>query len=499
MSDIIELLPDSVANQIAAGEVIQRPASVVKELLENSVDAQASEIKLIVKDAGKSLIQVIDNGIGMSETDARMCFERHATSKIKKADDLFSIKTKGFRGEAMASIAAIAQVTLKTKKADKEIGTEILIEGSEVTRQEPVSSSTGTSIAVKNLFYNVPARRKFLKSTPVELRHIIDEFQRIALAHPEIKFELYSNDSDLFILPISPLRQRIVGLFGKNYNEKLVPIKEETSIVKLEGFIGKPEYAKKTRGEQFFFVNNRFIKSSYLNHAVISGYNELIGKDSHPSYFIFLEVNPELIDINIHPTKTEIKFEDEKSIYSIVRSAVRQSLGKYSLSPSLDFETETVFSIDPIGSNTTVSAPEIKVDKSFNPFQNEPSKEKDTKQNWSSTNLNRQKNSSENWEKLYESFKTNAPVANQKNEPKELFINHDLESEIRQNFIQLNKKYILTTIKSGFIVIHQQRAHERILYDKFTKAFKENKRTTQQLLFPKTVELRLSDMAFLRK
>src|ERR1051326_2451951 len=369
MPDIIRLLPDSVANQIAAGEVIQRPASAVKELMENAVDAEATTIKLIVRDAGKTLLQVTDNGKGMSETDARLCFERHATSKIEKADDLFNIRTKGFRGEALASIAAIAQVELKTRLRGEQLGTQVIIEGSEVKSQEPCACSEGTSFSIKNLFYNVPARRNFLKSDPVEFRHIIEEFQRVALPHPEISFSLHHNGQEVFHLPAATFRQRISGVFGNNYNERLVPVEEETSIVKVGGFIGKPQFARKTRGEQFFFLNNRFIKSAYLNHAVQMAFEELLPADSFPSYFLLLEVQPNTIDVNIHPTKTEVKFEDEKFIYSILRSAVKRALGKYNISPTLDFEKETAFDINPLPKNASVKIPTITVNPDYNPFE----------------------------------------------------------------------------------------------------------------------------------
>ncbi|MDB5152691.1 MAG: mismatch repair protein MutL, partial [Mucilaginibacter sp.] len=340
MPDIIQLLPDSVANQIAAGEVVQRPASAVKELVENAIDAGADKIQLILKDAGKSLIQVIDNGCGMSLTDARMCFERHATSKIRKAEDLFAIRTMGFRGEAMASIAAIAQVELKTRRHEDELGTCILIEGSEVISQQACSANTGTSISVKNLFYNTPARRNFLKSNPVEFRHIVDEFQRISLANPSVFFTLHHDGQEVYHLPAAPLKQRIVHLFGNNYNQRLVPVEEDTSIIKLHGYVGKPEFARKTRGEQFFFVNNRFIRDAYLNHAVLTAFEELLPDESYPLYVLFIGIDPSKIDINVHPTKTEIKYQDEKSIYAIIRSAVKRSLGRYNITPSLDFNQE---------------------------------------------------------------------------------------------------------------------------------------------------------------
>ena len=329
MADVIRLLPDSIANQIAAGEVIQRPASVVKELMENSIDAGSTQIKLIIKDAGKTLIQVIDDGCGMSETDARMSFERHATSKIRAAKDLFSIKTMGFRGEAMASIAAIAQVEMKTRKHNEDVGVRLTIEGSEIKSQELCQCNAGTSLAIKNLFYNVPARRNFLKTTTVEMRHIIDEFQRVALANSDIFFSLHHNGIEVFHLPESNLRQRIVNIFGQNSNKKLVPVLEETDALRLEGFVGKPEFAKKTRGEQFFFVNRRFIKSGYLNHALMGAYEDVLPKDTYPLYVIFIEIDPARIDINVHPTKQEIKFDDERLVYNYLKVSVRHALGQY--------------------------------------------------------------------------------------------------------------------------------------------------------------------------
>src|ERR1700744_3108932 len=369
MPDIIQLLPDSVANQIAAGEVVQRPASAVKELVENAIDAGADKIQLILKDAGKSLIQVIDNGCGMSVTDARMCFERHATSKIRKADDLFAIRTMGFRGEAMASIAAIAHVELKTRRHEDELGTCIKIEGSEVISQEACSANTGTSICVRNLFYNTPARRNFLKSNPVEMRHIIDEFQRVSLSHPDIQFTLHHDGQEVYRLPSTSLKQRIIHLFGNNYNQRLVPVEEDTSIIKLRGYVGKPEFARKTRGEQFFFVNNRFIRDAYLNHAVLTAFDELLPEESFPLYVLFIEIDPAKIDINVHPTKTEIKYQDEKAIYAIIRSAVKRSLGKYNITPTLDFDQEN--SIGHLITPKTfeeIIAPNISFNPYFNPF-----------------------------------------------------------------------------------------------------------------------------------
>ncbi|MFT6320836.1 MAG: DNA mismatch repair protein MutL, partial [Granulosicoccus sp.] len=348
MADVIQLLPDSIANQIAAGEVIQRPASVVKELMENSIDAGSTQIKLIIKDAGKTLIQVIDNGCGMSETDARMSFERHATSKIREAKDLFAIKTMGFRGEAMASIAAIAQVEMKTRKHNEDVGVRLMMEGSEIKSQEPCQCNAGTSISIKNLFYNVPARRNFLKTTTVEMRHIIDEFQRVALANPDIFFSLHHNGTEVFHLPESNLRQRIVNIFGQHSNKKLVPVLEETEALSLEGFVGKPEFAKKTRGEQFFFVNRRFIKSGYLNHALMGAYEDVLAKDTYPLYVIFIEIDPARIDINVHPTKQEIKFDDERLVYNYLKVSVRHALGQYSITPTLDFDQEQILNNHPL-------------------------------------------------------------------------------------------------------------------------------------------------------
>ena len=370
MPYIISILHDHVANQNAAGEVVQRPASVVKELLENAVDAGATSIKLIVKDGGKTLIQVIDNGKGMTTIDARLCFERHATSKIKKAEDLFSITTKGFRGEALASIAAISQVRLRTKTKSAEVGTEISIEGSEVKDQQAVATETGCSMAVRNLFYNIPARRNFLKSNNVEQRHIIDEFQRVALVHHQIRFELFSNDAVLFQLESGNLRQRIVQVFGKNTNEKLVPVQESTDILQLNGFIYKPEFSKKSRQHQLFFVNDRFIKSAYLHHAVLAAFEGLLSPNMQPGYMLYLTVPTETIDVNIHPTKTEVKFEDDHALYAIIRSALKHRLGQFNVSPVLDFERNQSFDV-PLESKPPTQSPSIQVDRNFNPFSDD--------------------------------------------------------------------------------------------------------------------------------
>jgi len=487
MPDIIKLLPDNVANQIAAGEVVQRPASVLKELLENAVDAGASKIQVVLKDAGRSLIQVIDDGCGMSTTDARLCFEKHATSKINSIDDLFSIQTKGFRGEAMSSIAAVAQVEMKTCRDTDELGTHLVIEGSEVKSQNPISVPAGTIVLVKHLFFNVPARRNFLKSNAVELRHIIAEFYRVALTHPDIAFEMHHNDNEVSNLISGSLRQRIVAIMGKNYNEKLVPIEEDTSIIGLGGFIGKPEAARKKRGEQYFFVNNRFIKSPYLNHAVVKAYEELIATDQHPSYFIYLDIDPATIDVNIHPTKTEIKFEDERSIYAILRSAVRLSLGRYNIAPTLDFEQETSFDVSPIPKNRTVSSPNIKSDPNYNPFKLSSSQSDFGGKKVSSSDIM----ALEDMYKKADGHTSTEPTENDQ-------LNNLIEVEEQRLPYQLHKKYIINHIKSGFIVIDQQKAHERILFERLIQAIAHNRMTTQQILFPLTVELSQQDIELLQ-
>lgn len=369
MSDLIQILPDSVANQIAAGEVIQRPASVVKELVENAIDAGATSIKVNLKDAGKTLIQIIDNGSGMSETDARLSFERHATSKIRKATDLFSIRSMGFRGEALASIAAIANVELKTKRMEDELGTDIHISGSEFEKQEAISCPNGSNFIVKNLFYNIPARRKFLKANSTELRNIITEFHRIVLSNPSISFKLIHNDNEIFNLPTTKLRQRIINVFGKNINQRLIKIDTDTSIVKLTGFIGKPKYAKKNSGEQFLFVNSRFMRHSYFHRAVLAAYDKILPADTIPPYFIFFEVDPNIIDINIHPTKTEIKFEDEKAVFQIIQASIREALGKFNIIPSIDFEEDTSLEIPIAQKSTDIESPSIEVNPDFNPFE----------------------------------------------------------------------------------------------------------------------------------
>jgi DNA mismatch repair protein MutL len=496
MSNLIKLLPDSVANQIAAGEVVQRPASAVKELLENSIDSGATSVQLIIKDAGKTLIQVIDNGCGMSETDARMCFERHATSKITDTKDLFSIRTKGFRGEAMASIAAVAQVEMKTKMISEELGTKIEIEGSKITVQEPVQTKDGTSIAIKNLFFNIPARRNFLKSIQVETRHIIDEFERVALTHPEVTFQMINNGSETFNLPVGTLRQRIVGVFGKNFNQKLVPLDEKTSIMNLTGFIGKPDFAKKTRGEQFFFVNKRFIKNGYLHFAVMQAYQDLIAHKSYPSYFIYMEIDPASIDINIHPTKTEIKFEDEKAIYAILNSAVKQSIGKYQVAPSLDFEQETSFNVDPPLEGQDIKIPQIKVNPNFNPFDKETSKEKGYSPSFSKPFSKPEPSQIRALDRIYQN---NAGISFENLDENPIEDNKLIAVQTEKKIFQVHNRYIYSQLKSGYVLIDQQRAHERILYEKFISSLENQVNFSQQELFPIQIEFSSSNFVLLKE
>ena len=501
MFDIIQLLPDSVANQIAAGEVVQRPASAVKELIENAVDSGADKIQLLIKDAGKSSIQVIDNGCGMSVTDARMCFERHATSKIRKAEDLFAIRTMGFRGEAMASIAAIAQVELKSRRHEDELGTCIRIEASEVISQEPVSAVPGTSISVKNLFYNIPARRNFLKGNSVEMRHIIDEFQRVALANPEIFFTLHHDGNEVFHLPKGSLKQRIIHLFGNAYNQKLVPVEEDTSIIQLKGYVGKPEFAKKTRGEQFFFVNNRFIKDAYLNHAVLSAFQEVLQPDSFPLYVLFIEIDPSKIDINVHPTKTEIKYQDEKAIYAIIRSAVKRSLGKYNISPTLDFNQETGFSqMITQKAPEDIVPPQISFNPDFNPFATDlkPNREIPFLRNTGEP----RKEVPQNWGALYEIVQTENPQQEQfaLGGNREIALGSQPVQKLGEKQIfQLHNRFIISQIKSGFMLIDQQAAHERILYERFLEQLENRQGASQQSLFPQTVSLSASDFELVRE
>ena len=500
MPDIIRLLPDSVANQIAAGEVIQRPASAVKELLENAIDSGATHIKLIIKDSGKTLIQVIDNGCGMSETDARLSFERHATSKIQEANDLFNIRTMGFRGEALASVAAIAQIELKTKRIGDEIGTLINIEGSEVKAQEACQCSEGTSISIKNLFFNVPARRNFLKSNTVETSHILDEFHRVALAFPNISFDMYHNDAEVYLLPPSQLKQRIINIFGNNFNQRLLPIELESSICNITGFIGKPEAAKKTRGEQFFFANRRFIKHAYLNHAVTAAFDELLPANSFPSYFIFIEIDPKNIDINIHPTKTEIKFIDDKSIYAIMKSATKQSLGKFSVTPSIDFEVEKSVDFLPLRNGETVKQPSITINPNYNPF------EQNKKENSYSSASFKDKVNKDNWEKIYpsrnEDKKDFSNLTQQETHTQQV-INTDWNKKIQhetKQLLQLHASYIVAPVRSGLMIIDQQSAHERILFEYFVELLEKRESHPQQRqLFPQVVEFSPSDAVLMKE
>ncbi len=483
MSNIIKLLPDSVANQIAAGEVIQRPASAVKELLENAVDAGASSIDLIVKDAGKTLIQVVDNGCGMSAMDARMSFERHATSKIQKADDLFAIRTMGFRGEALASIAAIAQVEMKTRLTEEELGTCLKIEGSKVVSEEPCPCAPGTNIAVKNLFFNVPARRNFLKSNTVEMRHIIEEFTRVALVNPEIAFSLTHNGKPVFKLPKSSFKARIVNIFGKNYDQKLLPVEQTTSMLSIKGFIGKPEFAKKTRGEQYFFVNGRFIKHPYLHHAVENAFAELLPTDTYPSYFLQIEIDPAEIDVNIHPTKTEVNFRDARYVYAVMQSAVKQSIGKHTLTPTIDFEIDPA--IDELlhtKPQEEVRPPDVKINPEYNPFKTPAAKSfKPSKPPVDA-----------HWQSLYE------PAEPKETAAPELIQKEETEKIDDNKFFQIHNRYIVTNVRSGLMLIDQQKAHERVLYEKYLKRLKNNRPASQQQLFPVTIQLAPGDAEILR-
>lgn len=550
MLNVIQLLPDSIANQIAAGEVVQRPASVVKELLENSVDAKAKSVQVIIREAGRNLIQIVDDGLGMTETDARMSFERHATSKIRTSDDLFRIRTMGFRGEALASIAAVAQIEMRTRRAEEELGTLIRIEGSDIKAQESISCLPGTNLLIKNLFFNVPARRNFLKSNSVEMRHIIDEFQRVALANPEVGFSLFHNDQEIYNLPAGKLSRRIVDMFGKSYREQLNFCEEQTPYVTVHGYIGKPESAKKARNEQFFFVNNRFIKHNYLHHAVVGAYEGTLPEGSHPFYVLFIDIDPSHIDINIHPTKTEIKFDDERSVYAIMMAAVRKAVGLYNLSPSLDFDSDVNFLAGVRPGPGKLSAAEIKSDlqqptternaarpisPSWASGTTQPVNERGSTRNdsldkaaGSSFDIPK-KASVNNWQALYEGVAT--PETTDRPAPSgkegdwlgevkqqstsavdQLSIDSEpitmgsranqlqvgLEPQQEQDLpvlvdddtiIQVQNRYLLAPIKSGMLLIDQRRAHERILYDQFNTALTKRNGSSQQLLFPKTITL----------
>ncbi|SJZ33328.1 DNA mismatch repair endonuclease MutL [Sediminibacterium ginsengisoli] len=498
MADIIQLLPDNIANQIAAGEVIQRPASAVKELLENAVDAGATEIRLIISDAGKALVQVIDNGKGMSPTDARMAFERHATSKIKQIDDLFRIKTMGFRGEALASVAAVAQVEIKTRRAEDELGTYLEIENSRVVKQEPCAAPAGTSICMKNLFFNVPARRNFLKSNAAELRHIIDEFIRVAMAFPDIFFSLTSNGQEMFHLEKGSLKQRIVQILGNQYNAKLVSVSEETDYMNIYGFVGKPETARKTRGDQYFFVNNRFIKSAYLNHAVNTAFEGMIGKDSFPGYVIYIDLDPAQVDINVHPTKQEIKFEDEKIIYAFVQAAVKHALAQSSIAPSLDFTLNAdIQQLDAVNKPFTTEQKDVAVSSSlYKTF---------TQKNQAHFIEPENKSELRHWKDFFtEPADKPARSSEQKpapaHDPLDFLLapkKPQLQVLTDSPLLQLHNTYIIAPTDSGFILIHQQLAHERILYNRYSVAAHGKKMASQQTLFPATLELAPADAALL--
>ncbi len=496
MKDIIQLLPDSIANQIAAGEVVQRPASVVKELMENAIDSGADYIQLIVKDAGKTLIQIIDNGSGMSETDARMSFERHATSKIRKTEDLFSIRTMGFRGEALASIAAVAQVEMRTRRKDDELGTLIKIEGSEIKSHESITCQTGTNLCVKNLFFNVPARRNFLKSNAVEMRHILEEFHRIALSYPEKSFEFFNNDLEIYRLTGGKLSHRIVALFGKHYKEQLTACDEETPFVKVRGYIGKPEFAKKSRGEQFFFVNNRYIRHNYLHYALMSAYDNLIHEGTFPFYILFIEIDPVHIDINVHPTKTEIKFDDERAIYAVIAAAATMALGTNNIVPSLDFESN------------------IKISDAMFPQSN--------KKTFNNDYLNetpREKSNLKNWNKMYQDFQDaflnerdqhNANIIETESTPlREITFGskvNNIEKETHEGesfndytkaVLSLYNRYLILQTRGGLLLIDRQLAHERVLYDRFMERITNHSGTSQQLLFPLAVQFNAADFELL--
>lgn len=498
MSNIIKLLPDSLANKIAAGEVVQRPSSAVKELLENSIDAGSQNITLIIKEGGKTLIQIIDDGNGMSETDMRMCFERHATSKLKKTEDLFKIMTYGFRGEAMASIAAVAQVEMTSKQEGQELGNSLVIEGSKVKKQEPCACLKGTSVTIKNLFFNVPARRNFLKSIPVEFKHVLEEFHRTAISYPEITFKLINNDLEVETLMGGKLSHRIVQIFGKNHQGHLVEVNEVTDYVTVTGYIGKPEFAKKTRGEQYFIANNRFIKHHYLHHAVQEAFNGLITDKHYPFYVLKLDLDPARIDINVHPTKTEVKFDDERTIYAIIRSAVKMALGTHAVVPTIDFDQNINFGADTTGKRDygTEKAPfEIPSHLKQTP------REKSNKQNWnslysgfeSSPTATQQSTQLETDSLVLGSKINDLPTdTTQRTAPSERYSN---EREYVKAKFQIQNSYIVTQVKSGLILIDQQRAHERVLYERYITAQSHKNPASQQFLFPKTVSLGMADYA----
>ena len=502
MLDVIKILPENVANQIAAGEVVQRPASVVKELMENALDAGATQIDLVVKDAGKAMILVSDNGCGMSESDAVRCFERHATSKISKAEDLFAVRTMGFRGEALASIAAIAQVELKTRRPDDEVGVKVVNEGGVVKEQVPTPMAAGTSFTVKNLFFNVPARRNFLKSPAAEMRHVVEEFTKVSLMNPEIGFTLTSESKELYHLYPGNLKQRIMGLFGNGYDEKLLPVHQDTDRVRIHGYIVKAEYARKTRGEQFFFVNKRYIKHPYLHHAIENAFMEMIPRDSFPGYFLDIEVNPADIDVNIHPTKTEVNFLDVKLVYAILHAAVRKAIGQHNLSPLIDFDEPTNLNIDfgeVVKSTNPIVQPSVPIDPSYNPFrqQREPAQRP-----FSGFDPFQKKADPGDWRQLY-GERTDLP---KETDPVSYGATETLpgtealkDSAPSARYLQLNQSYIVATVKSGLLVIDQHLAHFRILYEKFLREMENNDGQSQQELFPQPFTLNANDASLLHE
>lgn len=485
----IALLPDHVANQIAAGEVVQRPASVVKELLENAIDAGAKHIQLIIKDAGKTLIQVIDNGKGMNPFDARMCFERHATSKINTADDLFTLTTKGFRGEALASIAAIAQVELKTKQEADVVGQQVIIEGGKINSQEECQTPTGTSFSVKNLFYNIPARRNFLKSDQIEQKHIIDEVERLAIPHTDVHFILQSNGNEILNLPPGNLMQRIKSLLGSYIQKELVQINEDTSFVKINGYVSLPSAAIKTKKEQYFFVNNRYVRNPFLNHAIYEAYKELISFQSHPRYFIFLELDPKHIDINIHPTKTEVKFTDDKTVYMLLISAIKRALGKANVSPSLDFESEMSMNQENVEIGKVYTQPKVSYNTNYNPFHSTASNSGDTAL---------QKANKQNWESMFEGFKADQEMVPASGAQQQQTLETIKHEAIDFNVFQLNFKYIVTAFNQNVMIVDQQRAHERIVYEHYLHSKKETGISSQQLLFPEQIEMSANDFSLVK-
>ncbi len=506
MSDIIQLLPDSVANQIAAGEVIQRPASLVKELVENAIDSGSNDIKIIIKDAGRTLVQIIDNGCGMSETDARMAFERHATSKIREASDLFAIRTMGFRGEALASIAAVAQVELNTRRHEAEVGTHLVISGSRVETQEPVACAAGSNFMIKNLFFNVPARRRFLKTNATELRRIVSEFQCLALANAEVSLTLIHNDQTLFTLPATNLRQRILGVIGKQTSQHLIPLEVNTSMVNISGWIGKPQAARKRNGDQFFFVNKRYMRHPYLHKAVIGAYENLISSEHYPVYFLFFEVDPQIVDINIHPTKTEIKFEDEPSMWKILNASVRETLGKFNMVPSIDFNQTDGIDIPVFDKNEEVPLPMVQVNPDFNPFEmNAPSPSRGR-----SSAVTPQ-----GWETLYQGFESEPGGIEELATPHEMIIPSRQDEDEHQGklgfssenqpmmqgnlYFQIKNRYILTSVKSGLMMIDQRRAHERILFEEFMSIINARASLSQQSLFPEHLYFGEEDAMLLRE